>query len=970
MITHFTEPQRATIRSVLRCSLTEQARVYSFRRVENCGARRGMVLALFFTMRFKGLGMLLLGWTVVQAQAGTASAAITVPGDYPTIQAAMTAVATGAQPNGSVIEVQPGVYHEALLVDTTGRSMTVRGVAGSSATIVDAASSNRSALRLIRASGALRFEGLTFRGGIGVPGNGGGFTFEDTSPVLIDVVFHGNTAFDAGGGVMSRSNPKFSNCTIRNNSAQRFGGGMVIAVGSRPEFTNCQIRDNVSGTGGAGVGSIGSGGGLHINDASPAFRGCVIAGNRSKFAGGGIFHMGLYDSAYGTAMLVLEDTEISNNISERFASTDNPAEGGGVHIEDNAIGYLLRVKIVGNTANTSGGLSAYRARFEITSSIIETNHAQDPLSVGGFGGGIGISSNNVSTPLRAGGSLLLTDSVVRNNDARAGAGIFASGDQTCGSPTPSCSPSTALRASVQINQSLIADNVAGPLSGGGMRIERTNFTMTGSHVLRNSVGASAWGSYGGGMLFALGSVATISGTTIARNASVDFGGGIFVDGSAVLNVSTSIIYANSANSGGGMYIGNNGPPSGTIQTSVLADNFNYQIHEQACPPLQPTILEYSNNNIVARSGFSDLYYSTCGGATTSISTFNGFPRTSGNTSTAPSFVSFLATPDTAPAMLSWSVSRASSVTIVGVASSPDHTGLTGVAPASPTTYTLTNTGGPSSTATAFVGAARSWGGASDTPVTGDFDGDGKNDTAVYRGATGEWFLLQSAAGFRQVSWGAPSLGDIPVPADYDGDATTDIAVYRQATGQWFIIRSLDGGFVNVQWGNASVGDVPVARDYDGDSKADVAVYRTTTGQWFVIGSSAGYFAVSWGAPSLGDVPVAADYDGDGSADIAVYRTSTGEWFISPTSGGAFFATWGAPSFGDTPVPADYDGDGKADIAVTRAVNGDWFVNASAGGFIVLRWGFGDARVPGDYDGDNTAEVAIWRAATGSWLIQP
>jgi hypothetical protein len=44
----------------------------------------------------------------------------------------------------------------------------------------------------------------------------------------------------------------------------------------------------------------------------------------------------------------------------------------------------------------------------------------------------------------------------------------------------------------------------------------------------------------------------------------------------------------------------------------------------------------------------------------------------------------------------------------------------------------------------------------------DYDGDGKADLAVYRSATGEWFILNSSTStLSHVNWGAPSLGDIP-----------------------------------------------------------------------------------------------------------------------------------------------------------------------------------------------------------------
>ena len=130
-----------------------------------------MVLAFGWAMRSRHTSLLAV-WVWFLVYSAPVAAAINVPGDYPTIQAAINAVVQGLQPNGSIIEVQPGVYFEALLVDTTPRSLTVRGVAGSGATTVNAASSDQSALRLIRASGTVRFEGLTFRGGVGVSGNG------------------------------------------------------------------------------------------------------------------------------------------------------------------------------------------------------------------------------------------------------------------------------------------------------------------------------------------------------------------------------------------------------------------------------------------------------------------------------------------------------------------------------------------------------------------------------------------------------------------------------------------------------------------------------------------------------------------------------------------------------------------------------------------------------------------------------
>jgi hypothetical protein len=899
--------------------------------------------------------------------AATATAA-TVPGDYPTIQAAINAVVAGSLPDGTVINVQAGVYAEALTINATSKSMAIRG-AGPGQTIVNASSASRSALRIISSSGSVSIEGMTITGGVGVPGNGGGFTFQDASPFINNVVFENNSGVDGGGGVLTRSDAQFAGSIIRTNTAARFGGGVVITTGSRPTFTNCQIRDNASGTGASGTGNIGSGGGVHVNDASPTFRGSIITGNQSKFAGGGVFIIGLFNSSYGTARLLLEDTEVSNNVSARFSSSENPAEGGGVHVEDNTVAYLIRSRVAGNTANTGGGLNGYRARYEITSSTIEGNHAQDPQAVGGFGGGIGMTSNNISTPLQQASSVVLVDSVVRNNDSRVGGGMLVSGDQMCGSTTPMCSPGTAPRASLQIVNSLVDGNSAA-LQSGGLRLDRTDATIGGSLVMRNSVAASGQ-SYGGGVLIALGATLTIQNSTVARNSAVNFGGGLFVDDAATLNMSAVNVYANTAASGGGLYVGSNGPPSGTVQNSTIADNTTYQIHEQACGSLQRTILTYQSNTVTPQSGQSDLYFSTCGGATSSISGFNSLPsgRASANTSSAPSFIAYLGVPAYAPSVLGWSVSRASAVSIAGVGSFNGDTGTTNVTPAANASYTLTNTGGPAGSPSRLVIAPPAWGGAGDTPVIGDFDGDGKTDIAVYRGSTGQWFIVGSSSGLWTPTWGAPSLGDVPVPADYDGDGRTDVAVFRMSTGQWFILRS-SGGTQVVTWGAPAFGDVPVPKDYDGDGKADVAVYRRSTGEWFISKSTGGTQALTWGAPAYGDIPVPADYDGDHKADIAVYRSTTGQWFIAKSSGGSISTTWGAPSLGDTPVPADYDGDGKADIAVARRLTGEWFVQQSSGGTTVESLGYGDYRVPGDFDGNGRADKAVWIGAFGKWVFHP
>jgi hypothetical protein len=48
-----------------------------------------------------------------------------------------------------------------------------------------------------------------------------------------------------------------------------------------------------------------------------------------------------------------------------------------------------------------------------------------------------------------------------------------------------------------------------------------------------------------------------------------------------------------------------------------------------------------------------------------------------------------------------------------------------------------------------------------------------------------------------------------MPADYDGDGQADLAVYRGATGEWFVIHSSDGSLTTTSLGVPARGDVPL-----------------------------------------------------------------------------------------------------------------------------------------------------------------
>lgn len=192
----------------------------------------------------------------------------------------------------------------------------------------------------------------------------------------------------------------------------------------------------------------------------------------------------------------------------------------------------------------------------------------------------------------------------------------------------------------------------------------------------------------------------------------------------------------------------------------------------------------------------------------------------------------------------------------------------------------------------------------DPALTGDWDGDGKADLAVYRNAAAgqqSYFYYRGSQNnpgnnITFLPWGMG--GDQGVRGDFDGDSKQDAAIFRPADSNWWVIQSSNSQIFVTPFGLAS--DVKVSGDFDGDLKTDLAVFRN--GVWWVRQSSNSQVRiVNWGA--AGDTAVPGDYDGDGSTDLAVWRN--GIYYIQPSaSANVTYFNWGIP--GDTIVASVFN----------------------------------------------------------------
>lgn len=292
----------------------------------------------------------------------------------------------------------------------------------------------------------------------------------------------------------------------------------------------------------------------------------------------------------------------------------------------------------------------------------------------------------------------------------------------------------------------------------------------------------------------------------------------------------------------------------------------------------------------------------------------------------------------------------------------------------------------------------------------DFDGDGRNDFSMLRFpnvappgvAQITYWNLNSNGGVQSIAWGDANT-DFPTPGDYDGDGKDDLAVYRDgatagAQSEFWILRSSDSVVKKINFGLS--GDQAVNRDYDGDGKTDLAVFRNGAALgdqafWWIRRSSVGLevtgndLVIPFGTTGDGtnsfDAPVPGDYDGDGKFDVAVYRvvTSPANTFIVRRSSDSTVSYQTFGNFNtDYVVPGDYDGDGKYDYAVARtgALSTSplvwWILQSSTGTSRTQTFGrSSDVATQGDYDGDARTDLAVYRpgatagAQSSFWIFR-
>ena len=221
----------------------------------------------------------------------------------------------------------------------------------------------------------------------------------------------------------------------------------------------------------------------------------------------------------------------------------------------------------------------------------------------------------------------------------------------------------------------------------------------------------------------------------------------------------------------------------------------------------------------------------------------------------------------------------------------------------------------------------SFGYDNDTPIIGDWNGDGQDQIGVHRAVGDAGYFIQ----------------------DYNGN------------GYW------DGGDRFFIFGYGT--DTPIIGDWNGDGQDQIGVHRAVGNAGFFIQDYNGngywdggdrFFIFGYGT----DTPIIGDWNGDGEDQIGVHRgVGNAGYFIQEYNsngywdGGDRFFIFGYDH--DTPIIGDWNGDGMDQIGVHRAVgNAGYFIQEyNSNGY----WDAGDRFFIFGY-GTDTPMIGNWASA--------
>jgi hypothetical protein len=276
-----------------------------------------------------------------------------------------------------------------------------------------------------------------------------------------------------------------------------------------------------------------------------------------------------------------------------------------------------------------------------------------------------------------------------------------------------------------------------------------------------------------------------------------------------------------------------------------------------------------------------------------------------------------------------------------------------------------------------------FGGRGDLPVVGDWNGDGKDGIGVWR--SGRWLLRQTpTAGAPQIDVLFGSATDVPLVGDWNGTRRDGIGTYRD--GQWRLRQTASAGLPELSFTYGAAGDVPVVGDWNLSRRDGIGFVRGAS--WNLRDTAtAGSPARTFSFARAEDRRVVGDFTRGGRDTVGVVRGD--QWVISTTMPAApadlvfRFAPVAPPPpsppppppppvlvpsvASATPVLGDWNGDGRSQPGWFHA--GRWYLPIGPSGATrTVAYGrAGDTPVVGDWNGNGRDGIGVRRG--GRWLLR-
>ncbi|MEX2607372.1 MAG: carbohydrate-binding domain-containing protein [Kiritimatiellia bacterium] len=938
------------------------------------------------------------------------AAEFTVPGSYPDLTTAIQSA-----PDGSTIVVENGTYGF-VNVENNTKNLLVISRNGPEQTVIDGGGTTR-LLRVENGSqvAALNkqivFKGFGFKNGRQF-GSGvaeqSAVTIANASPQFLNCVFENNQADTKGGAVLiygSATHPVFVDCVFRNNQAKNAGGAVQVSGGSphpQATFRRCTFENNTTRVSGSNAYS--QGGAIIFSQGSGRIFDSTFTGNSTAYAGGAIQMLNHWnDPNVGT--LLIEGCVFENNHATDYPGFINPglpdpvppAEGGALMIESKVLVTVQGSRFLSNTAETGGAVMIYRGQANFSASIFQKNTANGKDHLG-FGGAMGINSNDAGEPDSPESVVNIDNVLFLNNLSPAGGAIGAGGDFHYSKP-----------GSLNLNRVAFVDNRATTANnsfgtGGALNLNRMNTVGTQVYFLNNHAE------------FVGGAAVMVENSTLNLDNSVLVGNTADTQDDLIHKPALSDpdpVFTNSQvayNGGGG---------SGTFRSliAIPSRSFNstgYLTYVQF--PYDNPVLSPGPGPLANRGGYAagtaqienigsdTLFTLASGGTDEQVTLPHAYRSLADNRShpgpDSPTLPSRLQAEDfnlggqavgyfdRSNGNSGGAYRTGESVDLLNDAAADNQVAVTGVEAGEWLEWRIRSPGGqfipvlryssPGAGSILFSSSTDPLGTRIELPATGgtqtyqEFDLPQSLIPAGFQtlrilalspGMTFDYLDMQntlpqlavSGTLFSRSHLPGSSVADVPFEVWNSGGETLNFTLSESAG--WLSLSKSTG---------SSSGEKTIILLQFDPTGLTPGTYQTnvtiTSPQAINSPVSVTVFLFVLSGPTVRN-----DFDGDGTSDIGAYFAPGGNWYRFASTAGFSETQFGY--IGTLPVTGDFDGDGRADIGCYFPGGGNWYFFSSTLGFSQTTFGFaGTLPVVGDFDGDGVSDFGVYHPPTGGWYL--